>query len=209
MTVTINLGPRAPACEDFTRRTHEQLSTGQYAYPCSILALPGDFGRYLAEHRTARKRAGRAGRLGYRFQVVNRSEVQEDVYVINTSTPERQGRPMSSGYQVRHEYHDPPWPCPRHRVYPYGVLDRGGRLVAYLWMYRVGELAMVSSILGHADHLRNDVMYLLAVEALRHQAEEVGPGWAFYNRHDGGTEGLRFYKERVGFMPERVEWTLS
>jgi hypothetical protein len=27
-----------------------------------------------------------------------------------------------------------------------------------------------------------------------------------YNRHDSGTDGLRWWKERCGFQEEQVEW---
>ena len=110
---------------------------------------------------------------------------------------------MSSGYLERPTFSPlPDYPCPRHRINTYGVLA-GDTLVAYLVLYLSGDMAMVSQILGHADHMRNDVMYLLVVEALR---ETPPPVKVFYNRHDGGTEGLRYFKERLGFQPEKVTW---
>jgi hypothetical protein len=112
---------------------------------------------------------------------------------------------MSAGYRTRQAFGPNPIVCAHHHVYTYGVLG-GDELVAYLWLYRSGEVALVSSILGHADHLAGDVMYLLVAEALRAQ-ESLG-GACFYNMHDSGTEGLRFFKERLGFRPAEVEWLL-
>jgi hypothetical protein len=36
-----------------------------------------------------------------------------------------------------------------------------------------------------------------------------GDGVFFYNRHDSGTDGLVFYKERIGLRKGVVEWTLG
>lgn len=191
-----------PGCADFSGPLLTQLGSGPYNWPVSILDLH-DYGAYLAEHRTARKRANRARRLGYECGQFERADFQDDIHCINTSMPERQGRPMAPSYREFQAFEPlPDYPCPRHRIEAWGVF-RKDELVAYLMLYVSGDLAMVSQILGHGDHLENDVMYLLVLEALRHQPL---PLTVFYNRHDSGTDGLRFFKERLGFQPDRVEW---
>lgn len=153
-------------------------------------------------HRTARKRSDRAERLGYRFACIERQDYLDDIYDVNTSAPERQGRRMSAGYWERPVYGPESWPCERHRIHTYGVLD--DKLRAYLWLYRCGELLLVSSILGHAEHLRNDVMYLLFSGAVREHAGE--DGCFVYNRADSGTDGLRYFKAKLGFSAMEVTW---
>lgn len=210
MTVTVEsrtirlLGDcAADHCLEMAWGLHHQLKDA-YRYPASVLDL-GDWCAYIADHRTARKRAARADRLGYRFAEVERREFEDDVFAINTSTETRQGRAMSASYRERQTFAGNPLVCPHHHVYTYGVL-RKGILYAYLWLYRCGQVALVSSILGHADRLRDDVMYLLATETVRRQTD-LG-GVAFYNMHNSGTDGLRFFKERLGFQPAGVEWLL-
>lgn len=194
-----------PTCSEFAFPLHKQLSSGAYDL-CSVMAL-NSVEEWRAGHRTARKRADRAERRGYRFVTVNRHERTDELYAINTSTLERQGRPMSSGYQQRpSETPLPDYPCIRHGVHPYGVETAEGVLVAYLWLYRSGELGLVSQILGHADHLENEVMYPLVQGTVA--AESGQRGFLVYNRHDSGTDGLRFFKERVGFAETKVEWVL-
>ena len=171
----------------------------------SVLSMPSSVEEWRAGHRTARKRADRCGRLGYRFRQVERHEYVEDIFRINTSLSERQGKPMSEAYGRRPSSSpDPIYPCQRHGVHPYGVLDSRGHLRSYLWIYRSGELALVSSILGHGAHLRDDVMYLLWQGMLDHEIP-LG-GYVVYNRADSGTDGLRYYKEKVGLVPTRVDW---
>ena len=83
-----------------------------------------------------------------------------------------------------------------HNIRCYGVLE-GETLRAYLTLYRIRGLALISMILGHGAHLSCDIMYRLFAGVVEDQAG-LG-GWFYYNRHDSGTDGLRYYKERVGF----------
>jgi len=192
-------------CNLFASKLYKQLSSGSYDV-CSVLPMPSSTDHWRAGHRTARKRANRCQGLGYTFvSNLPRHEYAEDIYKINTSLDERQGKPMSDGYHQRPSAApDPIWPCQRHGVHPYGVLDYKAHLRAYLWIYRSGELALVSQILGHGNHLASDVMYLLW-QGMLEQEIPLG-GTVVYNRHDSGSEGLRYYKERVGLQGMRVKW---
>lgn len=196
-------------CETFAFRLYEQLSSGKYD-EMAVMDLPTDLSlspreKWESQHRTARKRAWRAEHHGYFAARINRNEFEEDVWAVNLSRPTRQGRPMSQGYVERPAFDADDYPCPLHGVHSYGVLDDHGTLVAYLWMYRSAELALVSQVLGHAAHEDFGVMYLLFREALVHEAN-IGPGMCVYNRYDSGTDGLRFLKDRIGFKPETVRW---
>jgi hypothetical protein len=149
----------------------------------------------------------RAVRFGHRFAEIEREDFAQDVFEINTSVPERQGRPMGRGYREPVHYAPlPEYPCARHRISTYGVISARGRLVAYLWLYRVGDLALVSSILGHGDHLDEGIMFLLVQGTIEREAGDGG--FLVYNRADSGTDGLRWFKERCGFEPREVEWAL-
>jgi hypothetical protein len=192
-------------CGQFAEPLLEQLFRGYEL--CSVLPMPESVEAWREEHRTARKRANRAERLGYHFAEIARERYSEDIFAINTSLEERQGRPMTRGYREAQNFMPlPTYYCARHAIRTYGILDDRGTLVAYLWLYRAGDLALVSSILGHGEHLDNDVMYLLFQGAVG--AESPYGGFFVYNRHDSGTEGLRYFKSKLGFDPTEVEWAL-
>jgi hypothetical protein len=208
ITVAVNLEAACEyaTCADLAFRFKKQLGVPTYSRGASILEMPATHEAWRSEHRTARKRADRSVRLGYRFAEIDRSTLNDDIHEINLSLPERQGRPMSDGYLQRHNHGPlPSYPCDRHRVHTYGVLE-GDRLRAYLALYRCGDLGLVSMILGHGLHLRNDVMYLLAAGLIEQQAHHGGV--LFYNSHASGTDGLRYYKERIGFRATDVEWQI-
>lgn len=192
----------SPLCGEFAGQLYLQLSHGYEM--CSVTPVPESLELWRSCHRTARKRADRCERLGYRFEHIHRHMHTDGVFSVNTSMTERQGRRMTASYWERPSSEPlPHYACSRHCIRTYGVL-KGDSLVAYLWLYRSGDLALVSSILGHADHLDNGVMYLLFQGAVEHEAGCEGS--FVYNRHDSGGDGLRFYKERVGLLPTRVEW---
>ena len=193
-------------CLEFAWNLHRSVEDRRYQIGASIMPTPETLLDWRAMHRTARKRSDRCARLGYRFSEVDYSLHADDMYAINTSLPTRQGRPMSEGYLHRVERGKlPTYPCVLHRTITYGVLS-GQTLVAYLTLHRAGELAMVSMILGHGDRLRDDVMWLLFAGMVEDQAGHGGI--LYYNRHDSGREGLRYYKERLGFREGSVEWIL-
>lgn len=194
------------SCLEFAWKLHRAVEDRRYQVGASIMNNPASLVDWRAMHRTARKRADRCSRLGYTFSEVDYSRHASDIHEINTSLPQRQGRPMSDGYRRFVERSKlPDYPCSLHRTITYGVLN-GEKLVAYLTLHRSGELALVSMILGHGDHLRDDVMYLLFAGVI---ADQAGCGGIlYYNRHDSGEEGLRFFKERLGFSEGRVEWIL-
>jgi hypothetical protein len=193
-------------CLEFALNLHKAVMDRKYRVGASIMETPETLSDWRAMHRTARKRADRCERLGYRFAEVDYSLHSEEMFAINTSLPTRQGRPMSDGYLKNIKRGKlPDFPCAVHRTTTYGVMS-GQRLVAYMTLHRAGELALVSMILGHGDHLQNDVMYLLFQGIVENQAG-LG-GILYYNRWDSGREGLRFFKERLGFSEGSLEWIL-
>ena len=193
------------ACEHADSALYLQMSSGKYG-ECSVLEIPDSVDEWAAEHRTARKRAARAQRRGYYWRELRREQHPNAIHAINTSADRRQGRPMDPSYRTPPAFSPlPAYPCERHAIRCTGVWTDGGILVAYLTMYRAGDLALVSQILGHAAYLEDEIMYLLFAGALTREIA-AGPGIVVYNRHDSGTDGLRFYKERLGFVERPVQW---
>lgn len=182
------------------------MSAGGYG-ECSVLPIPGSLEEWRAAHKTARKRADRAYARGYVADVLPRERYADDLYEVNTSVSHRQGRPMTGGYLHRTEFSPlPDYPCARHATRITGVWAPDGHVVAYLVMLRSGGLALVSQILGHAAHLDREVMWLLFEHALSREIAADRDGVVVYNRHDSGTDGLRWWKERAGFREMTVEW---
>lgn len=143
-------------------------------------------------------------KAGYTVRVFDPDLCKSEIHAINVSMPERQGRKMSSEYLVeRDSYREVgSW------LY-LGVFDSAGALAAYLFVHMVGEVAYVGPVLGHGDHLKENVMYLLFTEAVGELLRSSSSCRYFmYDMYFGGREGLRLFKARIGFRPFRVSWTI-
>lgn len=198
----VTIGLETECCAS-GRSLYEQLRRGYEL--CAVLSAPDSLDAYRAAHRTARKRASRSARLGYvSTEILRRSLYVDDVFAVNTSLTERQGRPMTAGYLERPSASElDPITCDRHWTRMFAtLLDE--TLVAYSVVIRAGDLALVSQILGHGEHLKSDVMFLLfesVIDAL------AGTDVAIvYNRADSGDVGLQYFKEKLGFEPREVTW---
>ena len=194
--------------EKFTAPHPRLEGFGAYEAGASILLLPDSYEQYWDEvGYSARRKVRRALKEGYAHQEIDRNGYLDDIFDINTSMSHRQGREMTESYQTRPDPYGklPAYTCPRHRLLTFGVV-RDGHLYAYTWVYQVGEMCLFSTILGHGDHLNAGIMYLLIAETLQAVVAAAGTRYAMYNMHYSGTEGLRYFKEKVGFQPYRVKW---
>lgn len=198
-----------PMCGQMADRTHHQLHRPVYERGAAVMEIPADVAGHLALHNTFRKRASRARRLGYEVIEVEPRDHPDEILEINRSLPERQGRVMDKAYW---EYEPqlgtlPPVICSRHNSRFYGVFHPGGQMVAYGAIERRGEAVIVSQWLGHGNHLDDGIMYLLMSRVLFDAARD-GAKFLFYNRWDSGTDGLRFFKARIGLEEKNVRWML-
>lgn len=192
------------ACAPLARGLMDTMDSGKYDL-CSVMEIPESIDDWRSEHRTARKRAHRARVRGYVAATLRRELHADDIYEINVSKSHRQGRPMAPAYYERQEFSPlPDYRCDRHAIRTTGVFE-GTILVAYLTMYRCGDLALVSQILGHGAHEKDEIMFLLFEKALEREIG-LGGGFVVYNRHDSGTKGLREFKEHFGLREQPVEW---
>ena len=184
---------------------------GKYENGASILVLPEIFEAYWeSAGQYTRRKVRKALKEGYAFSVIDRDEHLDEIHAINTSLKERQGRPMDELYMKRPGPYGPlpNYTCPRHRIVTYGVLH-GDVLVAYTVAYQVGEMCVFSTILGHGEHLNSGIMFLLVSETVRDLMNKAGLRFPMYNMHRGGTDGLRFFKEQMGFKPYLVKWVMG
>lgn len=210
-----------PNCAKLPQRLYEQFTApsstfegyGAFEVNCSILIIPDDIDSEwwgVPASYWMRQKVRKALKEGYVFSEIDRNDHADEIYEINTSLEERQGRPMSESYRKKVEAYGSlgVQPCPRHQLRFYGIL-REGQLYAYSWIHQVGELALFSMIIGHGEHLRHGIMSLMVFEAVKDLQRSSGTRYGMYHLHHGGGEGLTFFKEKMGFRPFRVRWVLE
>jgi len=187
----------------FRRRHPRYKVVGRKVIGVALLPLDGiaDGETYLAAHRTARKRARRAERLGYSLALFDPGSRRSELLAIHASLPERQGRPIDADYLDA----DATWETGPYIDYV-GVF-KDDVLLAYSRVHYAGEIAGLPRIMGHGDHLDNGVMFLLMAGIVGHtKANRPEARYVMYDTFFGAPEGLRWFKTHLGFQPYYVRW---
>jgi hypothetical protein len=199
--------------EQYTLPSLTYPGYGELEVNTSVLIIPNDIEQDWwgsPESYWMRQKVRRAIKMGYVFAPFEWDDYLDDIYEINTSKAERQGRPMTQAYRERPQPQGrmPEQPCPRHRNGFFGAF-RDGRLYGYVLIVQSGEMMLFSKILGHGDHMEDGLMNLLVYEAVRWHHERSGTKYAVYYLHDSGTSGLQFFKRKMGFVGYVVRWQLG
>jgi hypothetical protein len=197
---------------DIFTRPHPKYKTIQNKrWGVAMIKLPNTFEEYLqgSQKKQVRLKRNRVKSSGYQFRSLSPLEYLEDMMAINASMEVRQGKPIRPDYLDREAVQM----FFKDVASIYGVFDERGNLRAYAHTPIRGEVFLFSRLLGHADHLKKGVMYYLISEVIREMIERKArhgtPLWAMYDTFFGASEGLRYFKERLGFKPYKVRWELK
>ena len=72
-------------------------------------------------------------------------------------------------------------------------------------------MVCVERLLGHADALKQGVVWVLVTGAIRMLSEsrqdEGHPTWFMYDMFSGASPGMRQFKQWIGCEPYRVSWS--
>lgn len=191
----------------FTARHRRFKFTSAKRWGVALMNLPESNEQFrAATSQHTRRKCTRASKAGFRYTVVAPIEHIDEILEINRSAPLRQGRPMDAVYTER----DQVLAEIGSRPTLHGIVDGDGRLRAYADVPDVGDALVFSYVIGHADHLAAGIMYLLVCEVIRHGIErrhaDGSPKWVMYDTFWGGSSGLAWFKERIGFRPYTVDW---
>lgn len=181
----------------------------------AVMATPSSTEVYLEKFKAKRryKIAGRkASKEGYSARPIKPAEHNHEIYEIIHSSTERQGRAIADAYDQRPSNYKFPdyldFDDPDYQDICSGVFSPEGELVAYLLGKRVGHHVQYDEIMGHMDHVKNDVMYLLHYQFLLQcmetstppQCLNYGPWYSGKNPFSS-KGGLNRWKRKVRFQP--------
>jgi hypothetical protein len=197
----------------FTAPHEDYPGYGAMEVNVAVIVIPDDIENdwwNTAESKWMRQKVRRCQKAGYEFRRFEHNDHIDEIHEINTSLDQRQGAKMSSLYTTKPapQRSLKNQPCKRHRRDYYGVF-KDGKLYAYTYVLTCGEMMVYSRLLGHGDALKDDVMNLMVFEAAKTRHEESGTRYAIYHMADNGTEGLQFFKRKMGFAGHRVHWKLA
>lgn len=202
-----------PSCRALAERDFRGTFYSDTELPLSIANLEP-----WRVSRVTRENVNYSERAGYRHEIIDRADWEDDLYALRSSRRVRQGRPMPAAYLEPEAYASDPLPheqpCPRHMDVVHGVVTSGEisndeLLVAYAHVVQCGDVARFNTILGHWDYLADRVVWLLVRRAIEWHIAIAGARFALYYAHDSGGDGLRYFKERLGFRPAHVDWRFA
>lgn len=124
---------------------------------------------------------------------------RNDIFAINTSAKERQGNPMKPAYLEFPPEKNIINTC-KHHQYRLIMVRHENTVLAYAITHIAGELMNISTILGHADYLKDSIMLPL-MHRIQQVAVEENVKAVTYYLWDSGTAGLQYHKHSVGFQP--------
>mgnify|MGYP000044033573 FL=1 len=191
----------------FTKR-HPRLflirnkTVGVGLISCAQFQDPTDYIDSVNGKNSAAYFSRKASRAGFRFTVVDANKYTDAIHEIHHSAGERQGIPLDKNYLDKKEVYPS---GPRHAFF--GIF-KDDKLVAYLWIINSGQLFIMNRIMGHAQYLKEGIMYLLVTSFVEQLLTEPGDRqrYIMYDTMLGASSGLRMFKERCGFRPYRVKW---
>ncbi|MBD8531145.1 MULTISPECIES: hypothetical protein [unclassified Massilia] len=146
--------------------------------------------------------AKRARNRGYQLRHIDRNAHIDDIYAINTSLEERQGRPMDTKYREKPSHFE----TLKHFRY-YGVFNPEGRMVAYANLGHYGNFASFSQLIG----IRNNdgIMHMMVVDIVSELLGEQRVRYLMYDTFFGAQPGLQTFKKILGFRPYRAKYALQ
>jgi hypothetical protein len=174
----------------------------------AMINLEGSYADYRLSKlkRLAQKNLKSAKRRKYSYTKIDAVPVIDQIMAINESRPERGGRPMDPLYFSRSKFEA----ILREIGTAHVVKCPAGKIVAYALVSNIGDLWTVDYVLGHGDHLKWGIMYLLMTEVIEEKFELArtagNPKWLMYDTWLGARAGLRQFKAVLGFSPYWVRW---
>jgi glycosyltransferase involved in cell wall biosynthesis len=203
-------GPTERAAFDRFNQRHPKLPLIRLkSVGVALLEKPASYDEFLSgkKRQYLRRKLNRAAREGYTAELIDPAHHIDEMLAIHESAGTRQGRALDGEYldrgRVTSVATQPGLTC-------LGVFDSHRSLVAYCLVVPFGDAAIASRLLGHEQHLEAGIMYLLFAELTKHLiAGTIGSGssrWLLYDTFLGASEGLRRFKNEIGFMPYRIRW---
>lgn len=147
----------------------------------------------------------RCTKLGYYTDYFVKNDYLDDMYEINTSSDNRQGRSMSKQY-----LEEVPREDEKSAVSYFGVFTSDKKLVGYIRVINTPNLYVVSQLLGHDKYQDDNIMYLilhdLIVSLIEKNEDNDKEVYLMYDTYFGGSQGIKLYKKRHAFKPYKVKW---
>jgi len=197
--------------QEYTRR-HPRFPLIRFLeYGVAMCPMPEDHDKYWASlDGSARRNVRKAIKLDYQFERIDYNARLGEINAILRSATTRQGE-MDADFLARgaKPINDPPSRDNCHDYVYFGVL-KDDTVVAYAGCFVAGEILMIHTIFGHAEHQSNGVVPML-IDGIAAEIYRSYPAVRYYayDKWFGASPNLRRFKQKFRFLPHRVHWRLQ
>ena len=194
------------AYEDFTSPHRLMPFVAKKSFGAALIDLSDEEVSSLSTLKYARRRYNRSLKHGHVFRKFDAVKEIDALMEINKSTNFRQGSQLTENYFDRQHVEE----VARKETPSFGIFSSEDKLLAYTHAPIIGDAFVYSWILGHDEYLQMGTMFHLVADTNRwmreHYIANRYPRWAFYDMFLGSSSGLRYFKEKAGFVSYRVTW---
>jgi len=170
-----------------------------YFHPIAIIKTPNIIDDYLkligAKSRNMNKKALKNGIY---TKIFNWNDRLDEIYAINTSSQQRQGREMDKAY-VEYPKEVENINDKDFSVVYVGAFNDKDVLIGYIELYIYGNFIMTNRILGHKEYLKYGVMNLLIKYCVEYAIENNISYINYLTMQNRHNNSLSAFKYRVGF----------
>jgi hypothetical protein len=159
--------------------------------------------RINSKRRNQYRKAIKEGYYTRIIECEERNIRRDELYSINTSSTERQGKMADEYFKYPDEVNE--YKCKFHFHKTYGVFTPDHKWIGYIYPRFCGEMVRTFRILGHAEYLGSINFMLLLVLDLIKDLYKNYPNVNYFMYHvmSSGNKGLQDWKKHAGFDPTR------
>lgn len=161
-----------------------------------------DYLQNMRSRKELERHVRRARARGYTVVEIDRNDYIDDIFEINNSIEVRQGRVMDEDYRIK-KLSYPAEVNARH----YGVLDAGGKLLAYGDVGFYGNFAAFSKIIGVRNN--DGIVHLMVTEIIGRLIDAGNYDYLMYDTYFGASAGMKKFKKMLGFEPYRAKYSIQ
>ena len=198
---------------DANRRHRKLPLFRKFTQGVALCVLPSKFDDYfMMIEASARRNYKKAVREGCSFRPIDINNYLIHVGEIRGSSDIRQGKLVPEHYRSG----EPAKPFDVHRSlnqshdYVYFGAFLRDELIGYAYCMVAGEFCGIEHILGHAKHLSLGVVPQLIIGMAKYLYENHSlVKYYVYGSYFGGSETMKRFKRKFGFLPYKVRWQMN
>ncbi len=169
-----------------------------YFHPVAVICIPDSIESYLKNIGAKSRNMNKKAEKSFIFcKVFNWNEKLDEIFEINKSSPNRQGREMDKSYTLY------PKKLENLNESDYSIIHIGAfieeNLIGYVELYIYGNFAMTNRILGHKNYLKFGVMNLMIKKCVEYAIENSIEYINYLTMQNRKYNSLSAFKNRVGF----------